>query len=116
MYRYILSPEFSSKLNDYNKIIDEKALNNFFRDLPDSPRKAKGAHSLHKPFSKFNIWSAHLKSKGGIFFTILYLICDNGINSCPGDIELCKNFISKCEKPIQQIVFLQIEQGEPYDK
>lgn len=116
MYRYTQSPKFLSKLNDYGNIIDGKALNNFFKDLSNSPRKAKKAHSLHKPFSKFNIWSAHLKSKGGAFFTVLYLICDGGINNCSGGGELCKSFISKCEKPTQQIVFLQIEQGEPYNK
>ena len=116
MYRYAQSPKFSSGLNDYSKIIDENTLNNFFKDLSNSPRSAKKAHPLNKPFSKFHIWSAHLKSKSGAFFTILYLICDRGINSCSGGGELCKSFISKCEKPIRQIVFLQIEQGEPYNK
>lgn len=116
MYRYVQSSEFSDSLKKYINLIDEKSLNNFLKDLSNSPRKAKGAHSLHFPFSKFNIWSAHFTTKNRSFFTVLYLICDNAINSCLGEIELCKIIILKCNKPTEQIYFWRLELGEPYDK
>lgn len=116
MYRYVQSLEFSDSLKKYTNLIDQKSLNNFLRDLPNSPRKAKGAHSLHFPFSRFNIWSAHFSTKGCNFFTVLYLICDNTINSCLGGREFCKIIIPKCEKPTDQIYFWRLELGEPYDK
>lgn len=114
MYRYIQSPTFLQDIKKYKNAIDDKSLNNFFSDLSNSPRKAKKAHPLHGRLS--NIWSAHLKSRGKIFFTILYMLCDEGLFHCSGDQKLCKGFISTCNKPTEQIVFLKLEKGEPYEK
>ncbi|GAJ19682.1 unnamed protein product [marine sediment metagenome] len=116
MYRYIQSPQFTKGLNGYKKVIDDKSLNNFLKDLSNAPRSAKSAHYLQGAFAKFNIWSAHFKTRGSVFFTTLYLLCDDKLSSCSGSQKLCNTFIQKCEKPTQQIVFLEIAKDEPYKK
>jgi hypothetical protein len=115
MYRYVQSPEFVSAVSDYTqkKIIKNEVFNKFLNELSGSPRAAKKAHPLKKPFSNFNIWSAHLKVNKA-FFTTLYLICDDSYSSCAGGATHCKHFIEKCNKPSEQIVLLKFSPGEPY--
>ena len=83
MYSYVQSPEFISAVSDYTQknLIKNDAFNKFLNDLSASPRQAKNAHPLKKPFSNFNIWSAHFKVNKA-FFTTLYLICDDSYSSC----------------------------------
>ncbi len=116
MYRYVQSPEFLASLQENKNILTDEKINKFLTNISGSPRRAKKAHPLKKPFSKFNIWLSHLEAKGGGFFTILYLICDDALNSCSGNNQRCKHFIKKCEKPTEQIVLLDIQKGEPYSK
>lgn len=74
MYRYVQSPEFLISLKEYRNILTDEKINKYLADLSNSPRRAKDAHPLKKPFSNFNIWSSHLQTKGGSFFTVLYLL------------------------------------------
>lgn len=111
-YRYVFSPNYALRFDPSSGFTEEKLIK-VLNTLTNSPRQAQKAHSLKSLLDK--IWSAHFKTRTGAFYTILYFICDNSLNSCLGGGS---NVYKKCCDPLpcphpsSQILIFMIDKGE----